>query len=81
MNPTISITIVCTPEQLEFVRERVTALRQDLYAMGVAFSVTTTRPPGSPAVDLAEALRDPDAFVSGFEEVQRGIVYRPEPEP
>ena len=81
MNPTISITIVCTPEQLELVHERVGALQQALYGMGVAFSVKTTRPPSNPPIDLAEALRNPDAFVRGFEEVERGIVHRPEPEP
>jgi hypothetical protein len=81
MNSTISITIVCMPEQLEPVRDRVTALHQDLYSLGVAFSVTTTRPSSNPVIDLAEALRDPDAFVGGFEEVERGIVHRREPEP
>jgi hypothetical protein len=80
MNPTISITIVCTPEQLELVHESVAALQQALYGMGVGFSVKTTRPPRNPPIDLAEALRDPGAFVSGFEEVERGIVHRPEPE-
>ena len=80
MNPSISITIVCTPEQLELVYERVAALQQALYGMGVGFSVKTTRPPRNPPIDLAKALRDPGAFVSGFEEVERGIVHRPEPE-
>jgi hypothetical protein len=81
MNPTISITIVCAPEQLELVHERVAALQQALYDMGVAFSIKTTRPPRNPPIDLAEALRDPGAFVRGFEEVERGIVHRPESEP
>ena len=81
MNPTISITIVCTPEQLELVHESVAALQQALYGMGVAFSVKITRPPVNPPSDLNDALRDPDTFVNGFEEVERGIVHRPEPEP
>lgn len=81
MNPTVNITIVCTSEQLELVHESVTALQQALYGLGVAFSVTTTRPPGSPPIDLAEAVRDPDTFASGFEEVVRGLVHRPERDP
>jgi hypothetical protein len=66
---------------LELVHERVAALQQALYGMGVAVSVKTTRRPKNPSIELAEALRDPDAFVRGFEEVERGIVHRPEPEP
>jgi hypothetical protein len=81
MNPTININIVCTLEQLELVGESVNELQQSLYSMGVGSSVTTTRPPGNPPIDLAEALRHPDAFVSGFEEVERGMVHPPEPEP
>jgi hypothetical protein len=80
MNPTISITIVCTPEQLARVQENIDALQQALYGLDVAFSVKTTRPPKNPSIELAEALRDPDAFLSGFEEVERGVVRRPEPE-
>ncbi len=77
MKPTISITIICTPEQLELVHETAAALQQALHGMGVAFSVRTTRPPINPPI--AEALRDPGAFASGFEEVERGIVHRPGP--
>ena len=80
MNPTISITIVCTPEQLELVHESVAALQQALYGMGVAFSVETSRPSANSPSDLADALRDPDSCARGFEEVERGIVHRPEPE-
>lgn len=79
MNPTISITIVCTSEQLALVEERVFALQQDLYRLGAAFSIETTRPPRNPPMDVAEALRNPEAFLAGLEEVQHGIVHQPEP--
>ena len=39
--PTISIRIVCSPEQLADVQARVSVLRADLEQMGVAFSVRT----------------------------------------
>ena len=45
MQSTITISIVCSPEQLADIQARVSALQADLYQLGVAFSVapTTTR--------------------------------------
>jgi hypothetical protein len=40
---TITISIVCSPEQLADVQARVSALQADLYRLGVAFSVSTHR--------------------------------------
>ena len=41
MQPTITISIVCSPEQLADVQARVSALQADLEPMGGAFSIRT----------------------------------------
>ena len=47
---TITISIVCSPEQLADVQARVSALQADLYRLGVAFS---DQHPLRPAADQA----------------------------
>jgi hypothetical protein len=42
---TITINIVCSPEQLADIQARVSALQADLYRLGVAFSVSTHHEP------------------------------------
>src|SRR5438270_3300877 len=80
--PTITISIVCSPEQLADVQARVTALQADLYRLGVAFSVSTHHdPPPRPTMTLEEAQRDPQAFVAGFAETEhccRHVCMRPD---
>ena len=54
--PTITISIVCSPEQLAHVQARVSALQADLCRLGMAFSVSTHRdPPPRPSMTLQEA--------------------------
>ena len=62
--PTITISIVCSPEQLADVQARVSALQADLYRLGVAFSVSTHHelPPRS-SMTLDEAQHDQEAFL------------------
>ena len=48
--PTITISIVCSPEQLAEVQARVSAFQADLYQPGAVFSVSTKR------VDRGEKL-------------------------
>ena len=81
MNPTItiSINIVCTPEQLELVDAFTHELQQVLSATGVA-SPVTTRTPGKPPIDVADVLRGTHVLVNGVDDVERWGVYRPEPE-
>jgi hypothetical protein len=79
MQPTIAISSVCAPEQLADVQARVSALEADLYRLGVAFSVSTHHePPPRPTMTLAEAQRDPQAFLAGFAEAERSIYFDPE---
>jgi len=79
VQPTISISIVCSPEQLADVQARVSALQADLYRLGVAFSVTTHQaPPPPPTMTLEEAQRDPQAFLAGFAETERSVHFDPE---
>jgi hypothetical protein len=76
---TITISIVCTPEQLADVQARVSALQADLSRLGVAFSVTTHRePPRRPSMTLEEAQRDPQAFAAGFVEAEQTVHFDPE---
>lgn len=76
---TITISIVCTPEQLAEVEARVSALQADLYRLGVAFSVSTHHdPPPRPTMTLQEAQRDPQAFLAGFAETERSIHFDPD---
>ena len=77
--PTITISIVCSPEQLADVQARVSALQADLYRLGVAFSVSTHQePPPRPTMTLQEAQRDPQAFLAGFAETERSVHFDPE---
>ena len=77
--PTITISIVCSPEQLADVQTRMSALHADLYRLGVAFSVTTHRdPPPRPTMTLEEAQRDPQAFLAGFAETEHSAHFDPE---
>jgi hypothetical protein len=79
MQPTVSISIVCSPEQLAHVQARVSALQGDLYQLGVAFSATTHHePPPRPSMTLEEARRDPQAFPAGFAETERSVHFDPE---
>ena len=79
MQPTIAISIVCSPEQLADVQARVSALQTDLYRLGVAFSVSTHHdPPPRPTMTLEEAQRDPRAFLAGFAETERSVHFNPE---
>jgi hypothetical protein len=53
VQPTITISIVCSPEQLADVQARVSALQADLYRLDVAFSVSTHHdPPPGPSMSL-----------------------------
>jgi hypothetical protein len=77
--PTITISIVCSPEQLAHVQARVSALQADLCRLGMAFSVSTHRdPPPRPSLPLEEAQRDPRAFLAGFAETERSVHFDPE---
>jgi hypothetical protein len=77
--PTISISIVCSPEQLADVQARVSALQADLYRLGVAFSVSTHHdPPPRPTMTFEEAQRDPQGFLAGFAETERSVHFDPE---
>ena len=77
--PTITISIVCTPGQLADVKARVSALQADLYRLGVACSVSTHHdPPARPTMTLKEARRDPQAFLDGFAETERSVHVDPE---
>jgi hypothetical protein len=79
MQPTISISIVCSPEQLADVQARVSALQADLHRLGVAFSVSTHQePPPRPTMTLDEAQCDPRAFVAGFVETERSVHVDPD---
>jgi hypothetical protein len=79
VQPTITISIVCSPEQLPAVQARVRALQTDLSRLGVAFSVSTHHdPPPRPTITLAEAQRDPRAFLAGFAETERSVHFDPE---
>ena len=75
--PTITISIVCSPEQLAHVQARVSALQADLYRLGVAFSVSTHRDPPRPSMTLEEAQRDQQAFLAGFAETERSVHFDP----
>jgi hypothetical protein len=76
---TITISIVCSPEQLADVQARVSALQADLCRLGVGFSVTTHQdPPSGPPMTLQEAQRDPRAFLAGFVETERSVHFDPE---
>ena len=75
-SPTITVSIICSPEQLADVQARVSALQGDLC---VAFSVSTHHdPPPRPTVALEEAQRDPQAFLAGFAETERSVHVDPE---
>ena len=77
--PTITISIVCSPEQLAHVQARVSALQADLCRLGIAFSVSTHRdPPPRPSLPLEEAQRDPRAFLAGFAETEHSAHVDPE---
>jgi hypothetical protein len=79
MQPTISISIVCSPEQLADVQARVSTLQADMQRLGVASSVSTHHdPPPRPSMSLAEAQRDPRAFLASFAETERSIHFDPE---
>lgn len=74
----ITITIVCSPEQLADVQARVSALQADLDRLGVAFSVSTRHdPPLRPTMTLDEAQRDPQAFLAGFAHTARSVHFDP----
>ena len=78
--PTITISIVCSPEQLAHVQARVSALQADLYRLDVAFSVSTHHepPPPRPTMTLEEVQHDPQAFLAGFAETERSVHFDPE---
>ena len=76
---TITINIVCSPEQLADIQARVSALQADLYRLGVAFSVSTHHdPPPRPTMTFEEAQRDAQGFLAGFAETERSIHFDPE---
>ena len=78
MQPTISISVVCTPEQLAQVQARVNALQADLYRLGVAFSVSTHHdPPPRPTMTLEEPQRDPQAVLAGFAQTEHSATSIP----
>ena len=77
--PTITISIVCSPEQLAAVQARLRALQTDLSRLGVAFSVSTHHDLlPRPTMTLEEAQRDPQGFLAGFAETERSIHFDPE---
>jgi len=77
--PTITISIICSCEQFADVQAPVSALQADLYRWGVAFSVSTHPDPSPrPSMSLAEAQRDPQAFLAGFAETERSVHFDPE---
>ena len=76
MQPTISISIVCSPEQLANVQAHISPLQAGLHQLGVAFSVSTHHdPPPRPTVTLEEAQRDPQAFLAGFAETEHSVHF------
>jgi hypothetical protein len=77
--PTITIGIVCSPEQLADVQARVSALQADLQRVGGG--LLGQRPPRAAAAsddDPRAAHRDPQAFLAGFAETERSIHFDPE---
>jgi len=75
----MTISIVCTPEQLADVQAHVSALQANLHRLGGAFSVTTHQAaPPRPTMTLTEAQRDPQAFVAGFVETEQAVHFDPE---
>ena len=76
--PTITISIVCSPEQLAEVQTRISTLQADLDRLSVAFSVSTHHdPPPQPSMTLEEAQRDQQAFLAGFAETERSVHFDP----
>ena len=76
---TITVSIICSPEQLADVQARVSALQADLYRLDVAFSVRTQHnPPPRPSMTFEEAQRDPQAFLAGFAETEHSVHFDPE---
>ena len=58
--PTITISIVYSPEQLAKVQACVSALQADLYRLGVAFSASTHPDPSPrPSMSLDSRLLEP----------------------